>query len=310
MQMENTELSVFGSEKGFELAQRAGKLLSASTLVPKEFQGNTANCVIAINMAQRLSMDPFAVLQHLYIVHGRPSWSAQFMIAMVNASGRYSPLQFRMSGQGDSRACVAWAKHLETGDVVEGPEVSIEMAKKEGWHGKSGSKWISLPDLMLRYRAASFYARLFCPDLCLGMKTAEELTDIGPSRDVTPVAEPGGAMFSPAIDISEPPPTAIAKSVAVTPPDGGVTPPDGEEEVPDSRVGLLQDVIVKITESAAPTPELDREFRERGIFGTKKSSVGRLGVEKLQQIIDEWDAIERAALSRETTSSVSKEELL
>ena len=154
-------LSIFTNSDSFELAQRAGKMLASSDLVPQQFRGNIPNCVIALNIASRLGTDPFAVLQSLYIVHGRPAWSSQFLIAMVNASGRYSPLQFRMSGQGESQACIAYAKHLESGDVVEGPEVSISMAKAEGWYGKSGSKWQTLPDLMLRYRAAGFFARLY-----------------------------------------------------------------------------------------------------------------------------------------------------
>ena len=178
---EASALSVFSTNDSFELAQRAGKMLAASDLVPQQFRGNVANCVIALNIASRLGADPFSVLQSLYIVHGRPAWSAQFLVAMVNASGRFTPLQFKMTGQGDDLTCVAHAKDKETGDPVEGPPISIRMAKEEGWHGKSGSKWKTMPDLMLRYRAGAFFARIYAPDLCLGMRTMDCLLYTSPS---------------------------------------------------------------------------------------------------------------------------------
>lgn len=161
-------------------------MLSASTLVPKEFQGNMGNCAIALNIAKRLGADPFMVIQNIDIIHGRPSFRATFLIAMVNASGRFTPLQFRMSGEGASRSCVAWAKDKETGEVVEGTEITMAMAKAEGWSTKSGSKWVTMPEQMLRYRAAAFFARIYAPDITLGMQTSEELRDIEPARNVTP----------------------------------------------------------------------------------------------------------------------------
>ena len=162
----------------FELLQRAAKMLSASTLVPKEFQGNMANCAIGINIAKRLGADPFMVIQNIDIIHGRPSFRATFLIAMVNASGRFTPLQFRMTGEGASRACVAHCTIKDTGEAVEGPEITMAMAKAEGWSTKSGSKWVTMPELMLRYRAAAFFARIYAPDITLGMQTSEEVFDI------------------------------------------------------------------------------------------------------------------------------------
>jgi hypothetical protein len=53
------------------------------------------------------------------------------------------------------------------------------MAKAEGWYNKAGSKWKTMPELMLMYRAAAFFARLYTPDLTMGFKTAEENLDAG-----------------------------------------------------------------------------------------------------------------------------------
>jgi len=184
----NTELTTTTAEtQAFELVQRQAKMLSASTLVPKEFQGNMGNCAIALNIAKRLGADPFMVIQNIDIIHGRPSFRATFLIAMVNASGRFTPLQFRMAGDGQSRSCVALAKDKETGEVVEGTEITMAMAKAEGWSTKSGSKWLTMPEQMLRYRAAAFFARIYAPDITLGMQTSDELRDAPEVRNVTPI---------------------------------------------------------------------------------------------------------------------------
>lgn len=161
----------------FAHIQRVAKLFASSDLIPETFRGKTANCTIALEMAHRMGANPMAVMQNLYIVHGRPGWSAQFIIACLNQCGKFSPIRFDISGEGDKRTCVAWATELATKDRLEGPAVSIQMAKDEGWLGKTGSKWKTMPDLMLRYRAATFFGRLYAPDLLMGMQTVEEVMD-------------------------------------------------------------------------------------------------------------------------------------
>ncbi len=170
----------------FAHIQRVAKMFSSSDLVPDAFKGKIANCTIALEMAHRMGANPMAVMQNLYIVHGRPGWSAQFIIACLNQCGKFSPLRFEMTGEGDKRTCIAWAIELSTNERLEGPQVSIQMAKDESWYSKNGSKWKTMPELMLRYRAATFFGRLYAPDLLMGMQTAEELHDVGrPARDVT-----------------------------------------------------------------------------------------------------------------------------
>jgi len=182
-----TDIEIQREAAAFDMLQRQAKMFSASTLVPKDFQGNIANCAIGINIAKRLGADPFMVLQNIDIIHGRPSFRATFLIAMVNSSGRFEPLQFRMEGaEGTAdRSCIAWAKSKDDGSILEGPKITLAMAKAEGWSTKSGSKWITMPELMLRYRSAAFFARLYAPDITLGMMTADEAQDVA-VRDVTP----------------------------------------------------------------------------------------------------------------------------
>lgn len=211
----------FGNAESFELMQRAAKLLASSTLVPVAYRsviekldryGNVtdsrqnpnalANAVVALNMAQRMGADPLAVMQNLYIVEGRPSWSSQWIIAAINSCGRFSPLRFDIKSLGkrkidyttfvwenkqrrevtntvevEDKVCIAWAVEKETGERIESPPVSIEMAVKEGWYSKNGSKWQTMDEVMLRYRTASFFGKLYAPELLMGLQTSEELHD-------------------------------------------------------------------------------------------------------------------------------------
>lgn len=199
---EVTDIQIQRENAAFAMLQRQANMFASSSLVPKDFQGNIANCAIGINIAKRLGADPFMVLQNIDIIHGRPSFRATFLIAMVNAAGRFAPLQFRMEGDEGkpSRACVAWTTDKDSKAVLEGPKITLEMAKAEGWSTKNGSKWLTMPELMLRYRAAAFFARLYAPDITLGMQTAEEVQDMGPPRDVTPSAAASKLFTQPALE--------------------------------------------------------------------------------------------------------------
>ncbi len=171
----------------FDLQQRKAQALSKSSLIPKDFQGNIPNCMIALDIADSLGMKPLPVLQNLYIVHGKPSWSSQFLIAAFNQCGKFSGITYTFFGDPgtDSYGCYAKAVDLRTGEILEGPPVTIAIAKKEGWHGKSGSKWQTMPELMLRYRAATFLVRTTAPELTLGLPMQEEVEDIQPVRSIS-----------------------------------------------------------------------------------------------------------------------------
>ena len=136
----------FHDSDSFALIQRVARMFAESTLVPQRFQGNLGNCVIALNMASRMGADPMMTMQNLYVVHGTPAWSAQFMIATFNACGRFSAIRYEWKGEEgkDSWACRAWAMEKETGERIEGAWVSIGTAKSEGLYDKNGSKWNSI----------------------------------------------------------------------------------------------------------------------------------------------------------------------
>lgn len=176
----NNEIAgaIFSTATGFELGQRIAKALASSTIVPKEYQNNLGNCLIAIEMASRMKTNPLLVMQNLYVVNGRPAWSSQYIIAMINQSRKYkTPLQFVLEGKGETLSCYAWAED-KNGHKDIGPEITYKMAKAEGWVTRNGSKWQTMPEVMIRYRAASFFGRLYCSDMLMGLYSADEAREM------------------------------------------------------------------------------------------------------------------------------------
>jgi hypothetical protein len=166
--------SMFFNVALFEHMQRVANVFSKSTMVPDHFKNNIGNVMIALNYADRVGADPFMLMQNMFVIHGKPGIEAKLVIALVNQSGRFEPLQFEY----DDTGCTAFATEIKSGKTLKGPKITPEMVKAEGWLGKNGSKWVSLPDLMYRYRAATYFARIYCPEVLLGMQTKEELEDV------------------------------------------------------------------------------------------------------------------------------------
>lgn len=169
----------FASVEGFALANRIGTAFAASTLVPQQYRDNVANCIVALEMANRMQASPLMVMQNLYIVHGNPGWSSKFLIACFNQSGRFSALryEFDLDANKVPYGCRAWAVEKSTQERLTGSTVTLEMAKAEGWSTKSGSKWKTMPELMLQYRAAAFFVRVYAPEISMGLQTDDELRD-------------------------------------------------------------------------------------------------------------------------------------
>lgn len=170
----------FTDLQGFELAQRGAKALSASTLVPQQFQGNLPNCLIALELAQRIGASPLLVMQNLYVVQGRPSWSAKFLIATFNQCGRFSAIRYEWQGKPGQKdwGCRAWAVERETKERITGAWITWDMAEREGWTKKGGSKWMTIPEQMFMYRAAAWLVNTHAPEISMGLNTTEELGDV------------------------------------------------------------------------------------------------------------------------------------
>jgi hypothetical protein len=161
---------------------RDAKALASADLVPAAFKGNPANVMLVIALAKHIGAEPFMVMQNADVIHGKVALRATYLIGCVNNSKRFTTLRFKYEGEGKERSCHAWARELATGDVIEGPRVSVAMADAEGWSTKAGSKWKTMPDVMLAYRAGAFFSRLYASDITLGMHTTDEVEDMPAER--------------------------------------------------------------------------------------------------------------------------------
>lgn len=177
-------VNAYADEKSFELAQRIAKALAASDLVPVTYKNKVENVMIALEMANRVKASPIMVMQNLNVIQGKPSWSSSFIISVINSCGKFTPLRFEMTGAGETLSCFAHAKDMD-GNECKSPTVTMAMANAEGWLGKPGSKWKTMPELMIRYRAAAFFGRLYCPELLMGMQSEDEVLDVTSANETT-----------------------------------------------------------------------------------------------------------------------------
>ena len=228
-------LSAFSSENAFVSVQRMAKALASSTLVPDVYRGeaNLGNCIIALELSQRIGASVMAVMQSMVPIHGKPTWSASFLIATVNSCGRFSPMRFRWVGKEgtDEWGCRAFAVERDSNLELVGALVTIAMAKVEGWYGKSGSKWKTMPEQMLQYRAGAFWCRTYAPEIALGMHTSEEVQD-------TPVAQ----------QVVQSVTATVSSSIV------DVTPTPAEPK-PRKKKEVEAIAIVEPTPEAVPAPE-------------------------------------------------------
>lgn len=176
----------FFSSAAIEQLKTITNIFNNSALVPETYRGqhNFGNCAIVLAMAARMNADPLMMLQNVYVVYGTPALSSKMLIALFNTCGRFGSIHYKETGKKgtDSQGVIAWAKELATGDILEGPEVTIAVAKAEGWYKKNGSKWQTMPDQMLRYRAASWFIRTTAPELSVGLQTDDEVIDVTPQN--------------------------------------------------------------------------------------------------------------------------------
>jgi hypothetical protein len=220
------DLTPIGQQvKQFEATMRIARMYAVSSFIPDSYkfknkqpldaQSVIANCTIALEMATRMQANPLMVMQNLYIVHGQPSFSSKFLIACINASKRFSPLRYEFKGEEgtDEYGCRAIAyeaadtKHKEP---LCGDWITMKMVKAEGWTTKTGSKWLTMPSQMLRYRAAAFWQRVYCPEISMGLMTTEEINDQY-AQVVEVREEPKQVVEVPTDEIGRPSLTAVAE---------------------------------------------------------------------------------------------------
>ncbi len=185
----------------FDQIARLAKTFANTDLVPPHFKGKPENCFVALQMAFRSRIDPMVALQNLYLVQGKPGMSAQLAIALANRSGLLrGPISFKESGSGASYEVKAFATTRDGHEISS--KASMKMAQAEGW--TRNPKYGTMPEVMLRYRAATFLVRQHLPEVLLGMQTHEELVDVQSSKSVPQRTfnEDGAKVTAPQVDVS------------------------------------------------------------------------------------------------------------
>lgn len=170
-------VNVWQDKAAFDQVARVANMLAKSTIVPENYQNKPEDCFIAVEMASRMNTSPIFIMQNLYVVKGKPSWAGQACMAMITSCGKFKNVKHVYTGTRgtDNRGCYVEATRISDGEILRGTEVTLQMAKNEGW--MSNSKWRNMPEQMLGYRAASFFARMFCPEAMMGLQTTEEIYD-------------------------------------------------------------------------------------------------------------------------------------
>jgi len=171
--------------ESFRECYKLAQTLATSQIIPEIYQNKPADCAIAVDMANRMNVSPMMVMQNLYVVKGKPSWSGQACKALVEGCGKFRNVRHQYFGDKgkDTRGCRLTAVWADTGEVVEGPDVTIQMAKAEGWYGKN-PKWSNMPELMLAYRASAFFARVYCPEILMGVHVEGEAEDVAKGEKI------------------------------------------------------------------------------------------------------------------------------
>ena len=175
---EQNSATMWNNLQMFETSQRMAKLLAVSNIAPQSYRGNVADCVVAIDMANRMGVSPLVVMQNSQIVHGNFSWKGTACKAMIDGCSKYKKTRYVEVGE---RGKDTWGYYLEAtdrdGEIVKGVPVTIKMAKDEGWYGRN-SKWQTMTELMLKYRASAFFMRTECASLAMGFLSTEENEDV------------------------------------------------------------------------------------------------------------------------------------
>lgn len=149
-------------------AYELAKVMCQADIIPQNYKGRVSDCMIAIDMAERMGISPLMVMQSLYVVKGNPSWSGQACMSFIQSHPDFTDVKPVYVGEPSTaeRGCYISARRKSTNAEIKGVCVTMKMANAEGW--TSNSKWRNMPDLMLAYRAASFFARVYCPAILMG----------------------------------------------------------------------------------------------------------------------------------------------
>lgn len=151
---------------------RVAKAFSMSGMVPAHFQNKPESCMVALMYAEQLGEHPMVMFQEVTVINGRPGTSARFAIARANKSGLLQgPISWQSKGADNNLQVTASATLRETGEVITAT-VTMKEATADGW--TRNPKYKSIPEQMLRWRAATRLISLYMPEVLFGLGIRED----------------------------------------------------------------------------------------------------------------------------------------
>lgn len=188
------------------------EILAESTIIPAHYKGNKGDIFVAVQTAYRMNLDPMMVMQGTYVIQGKLGMTSAFAISLANSSGlfvggiRYriqelgedieGSVEFYNNGTKDKKTVqfsniqvTAYTNLKSNGEEIS-YTIGMKEAIAEGWTTKAGNKYQSLPELMLRYRAATLLIRTHTPEVINGMHMTEELEDVQSAKTMRTVESP------------------------------------------------------------------------------------------------------------------------
>ena len=203
------ETAMSSPERLTALMSFADKMAECRVTVPAHLAGKPGDCMAIAMQADRWGMDPFAVAQKTHLINGTLGYEAQLVNAVITSmaptTGRlnfewFGPWE-RIVGKfktltgksGKPYQAPAWSQADEAGCGVRvwatlrgetEPRV-LELLLQQATV-RNSTLWASDPKQQLAYLATKRWARLYTPDVILGVYTPDELEQRAPI-DVTPV---------------------------------------------------------------------------------------------------------------------------
>lgn len=166
-------------------AMEIAKLMAAGNFVPGHLRGKAGDCLAVVMQAARWGLDPFAVGNKTYFVNDRMAYEAQLVIAVLNTSG---VLKGRLDVQWQQTDVDLICTVTGTLKADSQPKsISQEMARIKT---KNSPLWVSAPKMQMGYYTSRMWARLFAPEVLLGVYTTDEVEEMGlaNAREVVPAA--------------------------------------------------------------------------------------------------------------------------
>ena len=148
------------------------KLMAVSgQAIPQHLRGQPGFCLAICIQAMEWRFSPFAVANKSYVVNDRVSYESQLIHAVIEERAPIvGRLRHSFSGAGEKRRCKVWAhvKGEETPLEYESPEIGQIKVK-------NSPLWLSKPDLQLYYNASRDWARVYFPEVIMGVYSEDEV---------------------------------------------------------------------------------------------------------------------------------------